>query len=239
MLIAAIEKHSFPVVSLLFEHVQDSKTKDQMIETRDIRKNALISCVEQNVPHLLSFVCRHHSNVEPILGDSFRSCLKSGNVKSVKFLLDKTQNKSDLLNRKDEYDRTALMFAIRSGSAECLQLIVNELEADLLNQQETESTDEKQDEIIESESANPMAVHPMYEMMDAKGDNILHYLFSDPERSANDKQLDVLKHALNAERLRWLLEQRNLSDESPLHRMSSTVVNISILEWILDQYMIA
>ena len=237
VLIAAIEKHSVPVVSLLFDHVHDPKTKDHMIETRNIRKNALIWCVEQNDAKLMSIIVRHHTNIEPILGDSFRSCLKSGNVKSVGFLLDQTLNKSALFNEVDDYERTALMFSVRSGSAQCLRLIVEELQDEFQREQlETESTDEKRDEAIESDPDHSMAaVHPMYAMVDSKGDNILHYFLSDPNRSANDKQLGVLKNALSSDQFRWLLDQRNLSDESPLHRLNASTT-ISILEWILDLY---
>lgn len=56
VLIAAIEKHSESVVKLIFERVEDEKIKDQMIETDDIKRNALISCVEQNDA---KFVCIH------------------------------------------------------------------------------------------------------------------------------------------------------------------------------------
>ena len=227
VLVSAIEKHSVPVVSLLFQHVADSATKDQLIETRNIKENALLSCVEQNDAKLMRLICANHSNIEPILGDSFRSCLRSGNVKSVKFLLNQTQNKSALLNGMDDYGRTALMFSLQSGNALCLELIVEELQIDQeMKHQETESIDEKRDEQSDTDqSDSEEAVHPMYEMMDAKGGNILHYLFSDPDRSANDKQLNVLKTVLSADRLRWLLGQKNLSDESPMHRLVCSIRN--------------
>ena len=237
VLISAIEKHSVPVVSLLFQHVHDPKTKDKMIETRNMKENALISCVEQNDASLMALVCQHHTNIEPILGDSFRSCLKSGNSKSIGFLLDQTRNKSDLLNGVDDYGRTALMYSLRSGNAQCLELIVDELKADQeMKQQETESVDEKRDEPIDADRDDSVdAIHPMYEMVDAKDDNILHYLFSDPDRSANNKQINVLKNVLSSDRVRWLLNQRNLSDEHPLHRLNPSTV-VSVMEWILDLY---
>lgn len=172
----------------------------------------------------------NHTNIKRILGDSFRSCLKSGNVESVKSLLYHQSEdgiyKSTLLNETDNYGRTALMFSIKSGNAKCLELIVTELDADL-ESIETESTDEKQDEIETDCNDIVDDLHKMYRMVDAKGDNILHYLFSDPNRSANDKQLDVLKNVLTADQFRGLLGQRNLSDEHPLHKL---VCNIGTLQ---------
>ena len=223
VLIAAIEKHSVSVVELLFSRVQDQNTVDAMINTRDITKNALISCVKQNDARLMELLCDNHSDIEPILGDSFRSCLKSGNVDSVKFLLNQTADKSDLLNKTDEYGRTALMFALQSGSSRCLSLIMEQLEDDYKNYMtrlETESTDEKKDEVIEAKfDDSEEMIHPMYSRKDNRGDNILHYLFADPNQSANDKQMDVLMNVLSSERLRELLDERNLSEESPLHRL--------------------
>ena len=243
VLIAAIEKRSVAVVELLFKYVRDDQTTDDMIDTRDKSRNALISCVEQNDPNLMRILCQNHTKYEVLLGDCFRSCLKLGNVESVRFLLEQTHNKSNLLNEKDDYDRTALMLSIQSGSPQCLGLIANELDADAIvaaqnKLLEMESTDEKRDEPnqpIQSDCDSMSMFHPMYEMEDMKGDNILHYLFSDPDRIANEKQLDVLKKVMSSDQLRDLLGQRNLSEETPLHRLNRSTY-ISILEWILDLY---
>jgi len=235
VLIAAIEKHAVEVVRRLFERVKDSQTKDKMIETSDKKQNALIQCVKRSYSTLMKLVCDNHSNIEPILKDSFRSCLKSGNVKSVRFLLDTTKDKSVLLGERDEHGRTALMFAVQSGNAECLQLMIDELKEDLQRTRnetesvESEEIEEKKDEATESDADE----HEMYGMTDKRGDNILHYLFSDPDRSASESQLHALKEVLGDDRLRDMLNQPNDCDELPLHRLNSSTV-ISILEWILE-----
>ena len=71
-LVSAINCRSEECVKMLFEHIDSKDIKDQLIATKNIKNNALISCVEQKNAALIELLVENHSDIEPLLGASFR-----------------------------------------------------------------------------------------------------------------------------------------------------------------------
>lgn len=71
-LVNAIDHRSEECVSMLFKHIQSEDIKDKLIATKDIKSNALIACVKQKNSALVKRLVSNHSDIEPLLGASFR-----------------------------------------------------------------------------------------------------------------------------------------------------------------------
>merc|ERR1719295_2170155 len=78
-LVSAINNRSEQCVAVLFSHIKDPDVKDQLIATKEAESNALIACVKQDKKALVKLLVANHSNIEPLLGASFRSCLMTDN----------------------------------------------------------------------------------------------------------------------------------------------------------------
>ena len=76
-LVSAINNRSEECVSMLFAHIQLPDIKDQLIATKEVKSNALISCVRQNNTALVELLVSNHSDIEPLLGASFRRYVHS------------------------------------------------------------------------------------------------------------------------------------------------------------------
>ena len=71
-LVSAINHRSEECVLMLFAHIQSQDIKDQLIATKEIKRNAVICSVEQNNISLVELLVSNHSNIESLLGASFR-----------------------------------------------------------------------------------------------------------------------------------------------------------------------
>ena len=129
-LVNAIEHRSEECVSMLFAHIDSQDIKDQLIATKDIKSNALISCVKQKNAALVELLVANHSDIEPLLGASFRSCLTSDNIDAARVLLEQSNDKSSILNEKGPQNYNVLLYALQRQTDECLKFIVAELEDD-------------------------------------------------------------------------------------------------------------
>ena len=113
---------------MLFAHVQSPDIKDQLIATKEVKSNALISCVRQNNTSLVELLVSNHSDIEPLLGASFRSCLTSDNITAARVLLNQSKNKSSILNEKGDQNYNVLLYALQRQTDECLKFIIEERE---------------------------------------------------------------------------------------------------------------
>ena len=95
-----------------------------------MKSNALISCVRQNNTALVELLVSNHSDIEPLLGASFRSCLTSDNITAARVLLNQSQKKSIILNEKGDQNYNVLLYALQRQTDECLKFIVEELAID-------------------------------------------------------------------------------------------------------------
>ena len=129
-LVSAINNRSKECVSILFDHVQSPDIKDQLIATKEEKRNALIDCVRQDNEEMMELLVRNHSDIEPLLGTSFRSCLNADNIKAARLLLNQSKNKSSILNEKGDGNMNVLLYALQRTTDECLNFIVEELAED-------------------------------------------------------------------------------------------------------------
>ena len=257
-LVNAIRARSEACVSLIFDTVKSAEIKDQLIETKDVEKNALIWCVWRKNNRLVNLVVKNHSDPGPILGVSFRFCLwNEGFVESARFLLSQSDNKSIVLNEKGVRGMTVLHSAVQRRTDECLKFIVSELQEDhkqsmaaslergtttKTTTKRTASEEEKKDDdedevkvelIFDDEENSTDDTHPMFFATTNDGYSILHALLM--SKSANKSLVEVLETVLSKKQIRRLLLSPSLYDELPLHCVAKTI-DTEMLDWVLRQF---
>eukprot|EP01084_Bolivina_argentea_P159598 277939_1 len=194
--------------------------------------NALMKAIKIKSAKIIELIFTHHSDVESILCDAFIDCIKQAKIETAKYLLDKSMNRSSVLNYNGANNYTPLMLALQHKRAECLEFIVEELKQDVIQQQQSRLNEEKHDEKHDEYEDEKFDVHPMYLAINDFGDTIFHVAL---ETECSMEIISILESVLNKDIIHKHLSTKDNFDTVPL---ADAFLNngIEVIEWILNQF---
>lgn len=264
-LTSALVNRSEKCVSMLLEHVQSQEIKDQLIATKRVETNALIGCVWAKSPALLDQVVKNHSDIETLLGASFRYCLKYSEVTSARDLLNLSDNKSAILNEKDDNNYNVLMFAVQRKTDEFLKFVVDKLDDDHnrpraihVDRDENSSRESSYSQNhltpwrstskdYRSDDEDDLKTLPMYDDEDKIADHKIHPMYFETTHTKGNIFHHLLRYPEGALSQLEVLEgvfnkeqiQRLLQTPDQDGRLPlhciSTSIDPEVLQWILDK----